>query len=687
MGWSGKMERAKIIAIGLVCILFGSIFSALATRTIKDTNDTFYTYIVCSNGNTYTATFANLRTAIWSYNNTKGGTVQLPAVFYAAATDLTINNNVTVIGAGSIGGRYDTRKGSCINLTGTASVIIDDGRLWNVKVNAESTWTGDYAVIIEGNGYLWHKQDILNNVNVETQHWRQGTGIRFEAIGTAVHSETITFCSFGAIGVKGFKLGIELYSENTVFAAFINSNTFESITVQDTTYGMNLTTTGDGVGGNHFLSYVQQPPANGTTISGITVNYRCNGNRFSNVFIWDWNNALGNSLSIHGNSTYIGGSVAYDADDTDNSNINVTGYGNELDLRSSEDHYYIIHPTGYKDGNVINRTINDFLSAFDHAVFMFTPGVYDIDVQINSGSNFNEFIFMEGAIFNVSTIFIGTQVMYLGENNTISGCGVINGNGICSRGIRIGGNNISISGMTINRCTAYGIYTGSAKNVYINDCLIENIAGSGIYFGCSNSTISNCDIYDCDSYAITLNGARSCKVLDNTFVGNGGTGDGLALSTPAKDNIIDDCTFYNMDDGVHINTGVSNTTFTNNYFNKIGSDGFTLSAGSVDTFIEQNHFISCTTTKIKASGGTFVARDNPGYTTENWGNTSVANNGTISHGLAAFPSGGVWVNIQNWNLTVVAYQYSATTFKVSIRNRITGAEVSGSYYVSWYAKV
>lgn len=60
---------ASAIAIMMITIILGSVF---AVRTITDTSDTIFTTITTSEGGSYTATAANLQTAINSLSNTSG---------------------------------------------------------------------------------------------------------------------------------------------------------------------------------------------------------------------------------------------------------------------------------------------------------------------------------------------------------------------------------------------------------------------------------------------------------------------------------------------------------------------------------------------------------------------------------------------------------------------------------------
>lgn len=93
--------RTKIEAATAVLIILSLVFlsySPYATRTFSSSNDDIYTKIICSNGNSYTATGANIQTAINSL--TSGGTVTLPSGTITAS-GLTLSHNIRLTGQGN----------------------------------------------------------------------------------------------------------------------------------------------------------------------------------------------------------------------------------------------------------------------------------------------------------------------------------------------------------------------------------------------------------------------------------------------------------------------------------------------------------------------------------------------------------------------------------------------------------
>jgi parallel beta-helix repeat protein len=212
---------------------------------------------------------------------------------------------------------------------------------------------------------------------------------------------------------------------------------------------------------------------------------------------------------------------------------------------------------------------------------------------------------------------------------------------------------------------------------------------------------------------ISLNGCFDIKITNNIFYN--GMCSGIYLGSSCHNITISGNTFdYLRGDGIY--SWAKNTTISGNIFRSI-PPGFAsnkraiyLRATAYDTSVVNNYITGCergintagalhgkildnTILQITDSGYiingfgiTDIIRNNIGYLTEAWGNTSVANNGTISHGLASTPS-VVFIQSEYANLTFAVWKKSSTTFTVIIRDVNTHTSPSGSYYVFWYAKV
>jgi hypothetical protein len=94
-----KIER-KLIVIGLVTLLISiSVGNYIATRTFSSSNDDIYTKIICSNGNSYTASFTNFLVGLYSLNTT-GGWIELPVCNLTVTKTINCPSNVVIKGAG-----------------------------------------------------------------------------------------------------------------------------------------------------------------------------------------------------------------------------------------------------------------------------------------------------------------------------------------------------------------------------------------------------------------------------------------------------------------------------------------------------------------------------------------------------------------------------------------------------------
>jgi hypothetical protein len=82
------------------------------------------------------------------------------------------------------------------------------------------------------------------------------------------------------------------------------------------------------------------------------------------------------------------------------------------------------------------------------------------------------------------------------------------------------------------------------------------------------------------------------------------------------------------------------------------------------------------------TGNNFIG----GRYADNWGNTSIANNGTINHGLFGTPT-VISVNAEQWYIYAHETAKNATCFWVSIIDLRTNKAAVGTYYITWRAKV
>ena len=121
-----KIERKIMISIGLVALLLiGYVLSGIGTRTITSTSDTMLTQIVCSNGNTYDATWANVVAAASSL--TGNGWIKLTPVTYTVTSTVTINTYGVMIYGNGATLDFSGYNGKVFSFVGTTSSIPECG--------------------------------------------------------------------------------------------------------------------------------------------------------------------------------------------------------------------------------------------------------------------------------------------------------------------------------------------------------------------------------------------------------------------------------------------------------------------------------------------------------------------------------------------------------------------------------
>lgn len=193
--------------------------------------------------------------------------------------------------------------------------------------------------------------------------------------------------------------------------------------------------------------------------------------------------------------------------------------------------------------------------------------------------------------------------------------------------------------------------------------IIENIT-IGILCDYQNGlTISNNNITNYTYSGIEVKRSGKASVLGNYLHKGVGSAVGIRLDR-ANNNTVSSNIVENSPYGIREATGTPVLDYND---------------------ISHNILVSCATPMTKVGTHTKLF-SNIGYITENLGNTSVANNATIAHGLATTPTyveGHCW----QWNVGVQVKGYTATTFTVHFYDLKTGLDLTGPYYVQWKAEV
>jgi hypothetical protein len=275
----------------------------------------------------------------------------------------------------------------------------------------------------------------------------------------------------------------------------------------------------------------------------------------------------------------------------------------------------------------------------------------------------------------------------LPPNSRIIGPGVIDGSNVSgASGVRLDSNSF-IDGMTLKNFNNYAIYI-YGPYAKASNCFIKNSWATAIYINGHNSSILNCIIDGVNGSTIAGISCHEPNILiDNTKIMNvtGTIPYCIYISDATTRNIlVRDCTLSNSSYGIYAGTA-NNVSFIHNTIYHMTTAG--MRSACKDTTMKENIFIGTPTpVTLVAPANSKMISDNIGYVTENQGNTSVANNGTISHGLAAAPS-FVGVTSQNWYIEAKVISKNAATFTVFLLDIRTNQAAVGTYYVFWDAKV
>jgi hypothetical protein len=131
---------------------------------------------------------------------------------------------------------------------------------------------------------------------------------------------------------------------------------------------------------------------------------------------------------------------------------------------------------------------------------------------------------------------------------------------------------------------------------------------------------------------------------------------------------------------------MSNTNITDNIIDATGGTAFRVSGGTTTNITIANNNITAASTYINGtitSGGKIY--NNRGYITENGGTASVANAGTISHGLSTTPTKYSLTPTVSGRVAAVT-AVSSTTLTIALVDN-SDAAVAVAENVVWYAEV
>ena len=265
---------------------------------------------------------------------------------------------------------------------------------------------------------------------------------------------------------------------------------------------------------------------------------------------------------------------------------------------------------------------------------------------------------IEGGEYGINTgggaRVIGNYIYYAKERGIYSGLGnlVIEGNHIVmnpagstdSKGISTDSKGVTIIGNTVHGGILGGIWVAGDKSTITGNLVIKSGGGSSIRGGIV--------LFGSDYSVVANNVVKNCVSVSSGILLRGNTHSDIIIG-----NFVTNCT-----------RGVYET----------------VSAGYGNSTIAYNIVLN-NTYNIANNGENTKVYKNRGYTTENGGINSVANEGTISHGLVSTPSYYVLTpTVVNRSIAVTS---ANSTHLVVGLYHTNGIEITSAENVSWYAEV
>lgn len=511
------MEINLKVKVVLTLVIVGLLVvpaSYAITRTITSSTDNIYTRIVCSNGNTYEATFANLQIAC----NLSGVTeVRVPAVNITFTGTLWIPSNVSLVGVGNGTVFY---LGNGVNRTlirnshgaaGDKNIRISDIR-FEGNSHTQTPWVTNNNRFSHPCGivFWWCNDTILsgltfNNIafaNIQYRYghnqittncffynWgsmynetRPGTSGYFAYFAVGIGTQgcdnfTISKCIFN----RGYSAAVLIQSAGSSPATNFDEHwTVSDCIASDCHFGYYMEDSKDGVITNcvaiNLTRNISTQKPMGLYVSDTSRNIE-----LSNIFVskcgnqtWKNSDATGIKLSGH-NSSLINSKVIKQKGD----GITISGYSNMVShnsiLNSSKRGIYSIGVNPSITENIIQSS-----------------GTYGININLASGNGvINKYALVSNNIINDTE----SDGIYCSLYNVTFTGNDINdvGPGFAGAGINIQAMSCIVNNNHITLTTALGISLGKGNNTCIGN-ILQNIPTEGIRLGTqskNNTVIGN----------------------------------------------------------------------------------------------------------------------------------------------------------------------------------------------------
>jgi parallel beta-helix repeat protein len=538
----------------LLLILGAVLYGIGGTVYQSDTQDTYSTKIVCSNGNVYDATEANLALAIADIG--KDGTIWI-------GSDLTLTTPIVLTSRQGIILDFQMNN---VTLGATVGFVSVTNSIYcmvrNVFVKIPANHIGDIILLTCGTSYL--RYNTFENIRIndattidQTQR-HNSTGIHLLIPNTATSS--IWGNTFKDISMTHIKNGILLECHDV--ASWGNGNLFDNIIMNGFVVGVNFTVdtiSTWGFGGNTFTDLQLQ--ANHETTYGLK-NVSGDDNVFKNLQIIDWSLCDSPHYQILLNTTADYTSIS--AGNLDMSYI--YDQGDYTQITHDRGHYYDMSPYNYiiyKQGayycaqNGNNGTVatksTDALTLFN-AVF-FTANINSVFIKSGtyyltgaiSGAGLNKISLVgEDEHTTILKSSGGTGLFLLSDaasriNITIRNIcfdGNNTGSGAAIKGIKISSSATGMDNLLIDNCIFQNFNKDSSseaicdvsptsdyqRNVQIINCkFYNNYYAVHLVGDADPSRVVFCDISNNymanNSYNIYLTYANNCTITNNRILG------------------------------------------------------------------------------------------------------------------------------------------------------------------------
>jgi parallel beta-helix repeat protein len=310
------------------------------------------------------------------------------------------------------------------------------------------------------------------------------------------------------------------------------------------------------------------------------------------------------------------------------------------------------------------------------------PGEYSPAININ----YTNGVFIDHCRFSNPKIY-SIEFELIGDRSVVSNCYFEGGGGVCCNQyfLTVTGNIFDLMASPPSAVSC---------GVGISPDSDEAYPGGGYYYQ-YGAIVSN-NIFKGGNTQIDMVSTYGCTIANNVF-SNKTSGYALRIipinfTEGGKYNVVTGNTFFNVTAGIWLYQGANNNLITGNIFMP-GQDRamdygiVEQSAETLSNFITGNIFKSngeCVRRLTGAGTGTII-RNNLGFVTENHGAAAtVADGGTIDHGLVAAPT---WVNLTPSvaNEMVSATTLDATHITVAIKKHDGSAGTTQTIY--WEAEV